>query len=311
MYVCTTLERYYWIDFVCGQDNVMTGIKALVNIHLPNSYDQVLGVKEVRAAISETYLSLSSISIEHYRMEHAIDLDIKFVIDKAYDDFLKVYESMASSSDVMKDSTLTLSNAAPMLAEIISNLDGDVVNNQNCIALRYINHFAQSNNNSIMLSNWITKKNLSEKFNISFNNIMKSDCRIGESLRNALLSEFLTLDATTSLPLKYFIGPLLSSHLLGEPLQTLNSTSTPILALSNVTDEQANLVVCVLHDFIKTLYSEPEIVACEARTLGKKELLSLRKSLEAVSNTFENAAVNHFFAEFVTDDKDDKFGFGL
>jgi hypothetical protein len=311
MYVCTTIERYYWNDFVSGHDNVIKGIKALVDIHLPNHHDHVLGVKEMRAVICETYLSLSSISIDQYRMQHASDLGINFVIDKLYEDFLKVYESMPSSSEVMKDSTLTFLNASPVLSEIISNFEGDEVNNQNCVVLRYINHFAGLNVNSNMLSDRIEKKCLSERFDNSFQNIMKSDCFIGDSLRNALLPEFLNLDAVTSLPLRYFIGPLLSLHVLGEPLKILNSTSPAIPGLSNVTAEEANLVVCVINDFIMTLYSEPEIDAYESYTLHKKDLVSLRKSLESVSNNFETAAVNYFFTDVVIDDKDNRFGIRL
>jgi hypothetical protein len=306
MYVCTTIERYYWNDFVSGHDNVLKGIKALVDLHVPNYHDHILGIKEVRAAISETYLSLSSISIDQYRSQHAFDLDINFVIDKLYEDFLKVYESMPSSSEVMKDSTLTLLNASPMLSEIMSNLEGDQVNNQNFVALRYIHHFAELNINSNMLSNRTTKKRLSERFDNSFQNIMKSDCFIGDSLRNALLSELLNLDAVTSLPLRYFIGPLLSLHVLGEPLKILNSTSLAIFGSSNVTSEEATLVIYVINDFIMTLYSEPEIDAYEVYTLDKKDLLSLRKSLELASNNFETAVVNYFFTDLEIDESDDR-----
>jgi hypothetical protein len=134
-----TLEHCYWSEQDSAKDKVMEGIKALVDLHFPNLVDCNLGTEEVRAALSQAYLTLSSTAINKYRMEHASDMGINFVIDKLFEDFLNVYGFMPSSTEVIKDSTFTLSNASPMLSEIVSQFGADEVNNQYCVSLHYIN----------------------------------------------------------------------------------------------------------------------------------------------------------------------------
>jgi hypothetical protein len=300
-----TLERYYWSDFVTGQDNIRKGIKALVDIHLPNPQNIGLGVKEIRSVMCETYLTLSSIAIDQFRADHVLDMDVKFIIQKAYDDALQVYQSMPSSIKVISDRTLTLTRAVPMLNDIIMGLDGDASDNQNCIALRYINYFAQSNNNKIKLSHWLTKKSLLEQFQTSFESLSLSQCIVGTCFRSTMLREKIQSSDHSTLPLISFLGPLLSSHLSAAPLKISNVSTLTRPVVPDVNQEQTDLVVCVINDFIKALYSEPVIDNFGLHKLNKTALLSLRKSLESLSLALEDVSVNHFFADYVNNNEDD------
>jgi hypothetical protein len=311
IYACMTLEHHYWNDIVSGQDKVKKGIRALVDIHLPHSSKHGVGVPEVRAAICETYLSLMQLNIEQYRNDHITEMGTQFLIQSAYDECLDVYQTMPSTSEVISDTSLTLSKAGPILSDIISKLDGDVVNNPICVAMRYINHFTQTQNNKTVMSHWFTRRNVSTQFMDSYLNIASSNCRIGQCLKERTASLKIQLVGNTEiLLLNQFIAPLLKAHLTSEPLQIRQADMPVIMKSSKVTEEQTNLVISVINDFVKELYSEPPISIINDNidtTISRTETIHLRKALEVLSLELESTSAKTFYLDYASDDTESAY----